>query len=51
MSELFEDDFDDYDSFIWFEEGMVAYISRKYFLTSEECEAEKQVNRYLVDLF
>ncbi|MGT2832677.1 elongation factor Tu [Streptococcus halotolerans] len=50
-SELFEDDFDDYDSFIWFEEGMVEYISRKYFLTSEEFKAEKLANRYLVDLF
>lgn len=50
-SELFEDDFDDYDTFIWFEEGMVEYLSRKYFLTEMEFQAEKECNRTLVSLF
>lgn len=35
-SDLFLDDFADYDANIWFEEGMVEYISRQYFLTEEE---------------
>lgn len=50
-SEWFADDFDNYDSYIWFEEGMVEYISRRYFLTSEEFEAEKRANQLLVKLF
>lgn len=50
-SELFLDDFDDYDRYIWFEEGMVEYISRSYFLTPEEFESEKKVNQLLVKLF
>lgn len=45
-SELFEDDFDDYHSFIWFEEGMVEYLSRQYFLTADEFQAEKIVIRH-----
>ena len=50
-SELFLEDFDsDYSNGIWFEEGMVEYISRKYFLTEGEFEAEARVNRRLVDL-
>lgn len=36
------------DSSIWFEEGLVEYISRRYFLTEEEYEAEYQCNRTLV---
>lgn len=50
-SELFMDDFDDYDRYIWFEEGMVEYISRRYFLTEPEFEAEKEANQLLVKLF
>ena len=50
-SELFLDDFDSYGSGgIWFEEGMVEYISRRYFLTAEEFAAEARVNRQLVAL-
>ncbi|MBR5564965.1 MAG: hypothetical protein IKW08_02245 [Roseburia sp.] len=50
-SELFLEDFNsDYSDGIWFEEGMVEYISRQYFLTEEEFEAEVRVNRRLVDL-
>lgn len=42
----------DYDvETIWFEEGMVEYISRRYFLTDEEYIREKQINRQLVQLF
>ncbi len=52
QSELFLDDFDDENTgSIWFEEGMVEYISRKYFLTAEEFQKEKEFNEYLVDLF
>ena len=50
-SEHFSDDFDGYDSYIWFEEGMVEYISRKYFLTEEEFQAEKICNQSLVELY
>ena len=31
--------------------GMVEYISRKYFLTEEEFQAEKICNQSLVELF
>lgn len=48
-SELFLDDA--YEKGIWFEEGMVEYISRRYFLTPESFEAEKQVNQQLIALF
>ena len=50
-SEHFLDDFDGYDSYIWFEEGMVEYISRKYFFTDEEFRVEKACNQSLVELF
>lgn len=50
-SEQFLDDFDAYDSYIWFEEGMVEYISRQYFLTDEEFQSERAINRLLVGLF
>ncbi|HFI0255581.1 TPA: elongation factor Tu [Streptococcus suis] len=36
---------------MWFEEGMVEYISRSYFLTKEEFDREKQINQQLVHLF
>lgn len=47
-SEYFPDS-DDSEG-IWFEEGMVEYISRRYFLTPEEFEAEAEINRLLVEL-
>ena len=50
-SELFPEDFDSaLSDGIWFEEGMVEYISRKYFLSREEFDAEAEINRLLVDL-
>lgn len=51
-SQLFLDGFDtDYESGIWFEEGMCEYISRKYFLTEEEFQEEAMANAILVDTF
>ena len=50
-SEHFLDDFDGYGAYIWFEEGMAEYISRKYFFTDEEFRAEKAWNQSLVKLF
>ena len=50
-SEHFLDDFDGYGAYIWFEEGMAEYISRKYFFTAEEFRAEKACNQSLVELF
>ena len=50
-SELFLEDFNsDYSDGIWFEEGMVEYISRRYFLSEKEFEAEAKINQQLVDL-
>ena len=49
-SELFLTD-DDYDTGIWFEEGMAEYISRAYFLTPDQFAAERRANQQLVDLF
>lgn len=50
-SEYFLEDFNsDASNGIWFEEGMVEYISRKYFLTEEEFELETYFNQQLVDL-
>ena len=50
-SEHFLDEFDGYGAYIWFEEGMVEYISRKYFFTDEEFRVEKACNQSLVELF
>ena len=50
-SEHFLDDFDGYGAYIWFEEGMVEYISRKYFFTDEGFQTEKACNQSLVKLF
>ncbi len=36
---------------MWFEEGMVEYISRRYFLTDEEFAKEKKINQQLVTIF
>lgn len=50
-SALFVDDFDEYPSpSTWFEEGMVEYISRKWFLTPEEFAAEEDAGRQLTEL-
>lgn len=50
-SEWFLDDFEDERvSGIWFEEGMVEYIGRQYFLTQTEFRQEARINRLLVDL-
>ncbi len=48
-SELFFDE--TYEKEMWFEEGMVEYISRKFFLTEEEYAAEKEINQMLVTLY
>ncbi|MCY7029296.1 elongation factor Tu [Streptococcus sanguinis] len=50
-SEHFLDDFNGYGAYIWFEEGMVEYISRKYFFTDEGFQTEKACNQSLVKLF
>ena len=48
---LFPDDFDEYPTpSTWFEEGMAEYISRRWFLTAGEFDAEAQVNQLLVEL-
>lgn len=50
-SRLFAEDFDAYgDSAIWFEEGMVEYISRRYFLPTDAFDAQAAANRQLVVL-
>ncbi|HFI0641963.1 TPA: elongation factor Tu [Streptococcus suis] len=48
QSELF---LDYEEETMWFEEGMVEYISRRYFLREEEFAREKIVNQQLVTLF
>ena len=50
-SEHYFDDFDGYGAYIWFEEGIAEYISRKYFFTDEEFRVEKACNQSLVELF
>lgn len=47
-SELFFDE--DYENASWFEEGMVEYISRRYFLTDAEFDAQARADRLLVEL-
>lgn len=50
-SELFIEDFNnDLSDGIWFEEGIVEYISRSFFLTKEEFELESYYNQQLVNL-
>lgn len=50
-SALFVDGFDEYPSpSTWFEEGMVEYISRKWFLTPEEFAAEEAAGRQITAL-
>lgn len=48
-SDLFLDDA--YEEAMWFEEGMVEYISRKYFLSEAEFAAEEEANGLLVELY
>lgn len=40
----------DYQRDIWFEEGMVEYISRRWFLSEQEYEEMANINRLLVEL-
>ncbi len=50
-SELFLDGFDSgREAGVWFEEGMVEYIARRYFLTPREFAEASHVNRLLVSL-
>ena len=48
-SDLFLDDA--YEEAMWFEEGMVEYISRKYFLSEAEFAAEEEADGLLVELY
>lgn len=51
-SELFLDDFSsDRSDGVWFEEGMVEYISRKYFLTEQEFEHQRYIDNMLIRLY
>ncbi|MBQ7309757.1 MAG: elongation factor Tu [Clostridia bacterium] len=51
-SELFLNDFDEENTEgLWFEEGMVEYISRSFFLTEAEFAQERKINQLLVALF
>lgn len=47
---LFSDDAYD-NGEAWFEEGMVEYISRKYFLSDEEYRLQKEINKKIVELY
>ena len=48
---LFPYEFEEYTTqSAWFEEGMVEYISRKWFLPDAEFDAEARVNRQLAEL-
>ena len=47
---LFTDDAYD-NGGAWFEEGMVEYISRKYFLSDEEYKFQKEINMEIVGLY
>ena len=49
-SELFADEVYE-NGGAWFEEGVVEYISRKYFLSASEFEEEVRINRKLVELY
>lgn len=42
---------DDWEEILWFEEGMVEYVSRRYFLTTQEFQMEKERNQKLVQHF
>ena len=49
-SELFADEAYD-NGCAWFEEGVVEYISRKWFLSADEFEEEVRINKKLVELY
>lgn len=49
-SELFSDEAYE-NGGAWFEEGVVEYISRKYFLSASEFEEEARINNQLVALY
>jgi len=49
-SELFSDEAYE-NGCAWFEEGVVEYISRKYFLSAGEFEDEVRINKKLVELY
>ncbi|MBQ9265230.1 MAG: elongation factor Tu [Clostridia bacterium] len=49
-SELFSDEIYE-NGGAWFEEGLVEYISRKYFLSASEFEDEVRINKKLVELY
>ena len=50
-SSFFIDEAFDSGEGVWFEEGMAEYISRLWFLTDEEFQREKSINRLLVSLY
>ncbi len=51
-SELFLDDFSsDRSDGVWFEEGMVEYISHRYFLNEKEFAAQRHINKMLIQLY
>ena len=49
-SELFSDEAYE-NGGAWFEEGLVEYISRRYFLSASEFEDEARINKKLVELY
>ncbi|MFG6147431.1 hypothetical protein [Halobacillus sp. B23F22_1] len=50
--DLFVDEFDEErEASIWFEEGMCAYLARKYMLSESEFQEIAQVESQLVDMF
>lgn len=51
QSPLFEDSYQVPGCGPWFEEGMVEYISRRFFLQPSELEQEANVNRLLVERY
>lgn len=51
QSPLFEDSYEEPGCGPWFEEGMVEYISRQFFLQPSEFEQEAYVNRLLVERY
>ena len=49
--EFFPDDFDDYSSGIWFEEGMCEYLPRRILMDDEAFNQEVEVHSRLLELF
>lgn len=51
-SDWFLDDFSsDLTNGIWFEEGMVEYVSRRYLYSSDDFQKELAINQLLVDYY